>query len=874
MTLFTWKDVENLLLSSEERKKWNTAWKKIRVYPDEIVIYKEQLKEDIQDADCLGNIFERHYLPAENSIELDVFKKKLAVSYEKMDEWEDDESRQVPLFREMFLQEGTSGSKSIPKLSGSPVAAFHSYKGGVGRTLSLVALLKEMSNIYGNKKKVLVIDSDLEAPGLTWIMEKVTRFSVSYFDLLSIWGTYGDSKEIITKIADVVQEGSFYLNADRERVKHYFLPAYLRKEQMAVMMPKIDSLLNAAENAYFITDAVSRLGEALGADLVMVDLRAGVSNISAPFLFDPRVQKIFVSSTSMQSIAGTKFIEEQVYQKSSLSIENTKIFMTMVPKDLDRDTRQRIMDQLTEIPEAFNDGMDETYLREEYAYVIDFESKLLGLGDFDDICASLQGTGLSKTMNPIAATLLKDNKKEETGNIPKTVIRQGLKCLHEYVDITAESSEDTEILITDSINKMIVRHRTDLPDLVVLGAKGSGKTYLYRQFVQRQNWNDFAEEHCGARAVFRDNAVFIPILATANDRKIAPAIGRCIEEADAYLGKGVLNRDAFETLRKSLHDRLCTNDKSDWAVFWENSILSQFSHPFSDLQELNAYLGSIQKNIVFLFDGLDDLFNITEEKDIIKAAVRTLCQDFVRRINGLKDRHLGAIIFVRRDIAEEAVAYNYQQFRDQYKDFELNWSQTEALRLALWVAGRALPEFMPKGEIRTLVRDDIEKRLERLWGKKLGHDDSKEANSARWILAALSDLKGQLQARDIVRFLYYATDNAENVTLKFSDRYIMPQAIRAAIEPCAKDKMAEIKTEMQVIYSIFEKFRNVDPNDRKLPLKLEQIALSVEELTKLEEQGYIKVEDKQYYIPEIIRQALGYQYRSGARPKVLSLLVK
>ena len=79
---------------------------------------------------------------------------------------------------------------------------------------------------------------------------------------------------------------------------------------------------------------------------------------------------------------------------------------------------------------------------------------------------------------------------------------------------------------------------------------------------------------------------------------------------------------------------------------------------------------------------------------------------------------------------------------------------------------------------------------------------------------------------------------------------------------------------MKTIYNIFEKFKKVIPEERKLPMELDQIALSVEELTKLEEQGYIKVEDKQYYLPEIIRQALGYQYRSGARPKVLSLLVK
>lgn len=872
--LYTWKDVENALLSREGRAKWNASWKKILVYPDEVVIYKKKLEEDVKDADRLNDILGKHFHSEKNCIVLDVFGVKLSISYEEMDEWEEVDDREVPLFRDMFLKDATKDYKGNPELPGCPIIAFHSYKGGVGRTLSLVSLLKEISNIYGNRKKVLIIDSDLEAPGLTWALEKDAQFSMSYLDLLSIFGVYGDTQETIEIVSNIMQGDAIYLNGDKERVSHYFLPAYLREEQMATMMPRIDSLLNASDNAYLITDAISKLGKALGSDLIMVDLRAGVSNISAPFLFDARVQKYFVSSTSLQSIRGTQFIENQVYSKSPLSIANTKILLTMVPKELSKDIKQRIMDQLTQIPEIVNDGADETYLREEYAYEIDFAANLLGLGDFDDICMALQGTKLSQIMNSIATSLFKEKEENTAYEMSERTIRKALKNLHEYVNITAEASDDTDILVTDSISKIIAKHRTSLPNLVVLGAKGAGKTYLYRQFVQKQNWNDFAHDYNDLKRVFPSNAVFIPMLATTNDNKVSPLINSCFEEAKKYLGDRKLNSNAFEALRERLYDRVRTNNRSDWVSFWEDQVLGLFGNQFANLQELNAHLGSIGKNIIFLIDGLDDLLNVTESSDVINMAIQTLCQEFVRRINSMRDRHIGMIIFVRRDIAEEAIPYNFQQFRDQYKDFELSWSQTEALRLALWVAGKAIPELMPQEGIQNLVREDIENRLELLWGKKLGKDNSKEAVSSRWILAALSDLKGQLQARDIVRFLYYATDNSESVVLTFRNRYIMPQAIRAAIEPCAKDKIDEIKTEMKTIYNIFEKFKEVHPEERRLPMKLDQIALTVDELTKLEEQGYIKIEDKQYYLPEIIRQALGYQYRSGARPKVLSLLVK
>ena len=52
------------------------------------------------------------------------------------------------------------------------VITFYSYKGGVGRTMSLVNVASELSK---RGRKVLVIDFDLEAPGIPSFRE----FSVS-----------------------------------------------------------------------------------------------------------------------------------------------------------------------------------------------------------------------------------------------------------------------------------------------------------------------------------------------------------------------------------------------------------------------------------------------------------------------------------------------------------------------------------------------------------------------------------------------------------------------------------------------------------------------------------------------------------------------
>ena len=73
-------------------------------------------------------------------------------------------------------------------LPGVPVIAFHSYKGGVGRTLSLLAFVKAWSSLKNlkNSKRLLIIDSDIEAPGITWLTTKSEEPLFSYLDLLEV----------------------------------------------------------------------------------------------------------------------------------------------------------------------------------------------------------------------------------------------------------------------------------------------------------------------------------------------------------------------------------------------------------------------------------------------------------------------------------------------------------------------------------------------------------------------------------------------------------------------------------------------------------------------------------------------------------------
>lgn len=874
--LYTWKDVE---ISIEmERRHWPKTWKKVDVYHDEVIVLESAEHDSEADDAFFTRVFGNFYDEEVKAIHIRDFSVVLPVIYE--DEEGERYSREtVPLFKSIYFSNSIEVPEQRKKLSGKPVVAFHSYKGGVGRTLALTSLLKEISSIYGNEKKVLVIDSDLEAPGLTWTIEKSGQFPVSYLDFLSIIRTYGNDKKTISRIAELMQRNLIFVETEKERVQHYFLPAYVEESQLVEPYARPEQILDVSEDIFLISEAVSRLGAALKADLVLVDLRAGISEISAPLLFDARVDKYFVSSISLQSIVGTKMIQEQVYKKSGLGREHSKIIVNMIPQDVSQDTKTQSIDELVRIPEQFFDSKNATFLRDEYVIDINFESQLLCQGRFEEVCNVLTGTDMAKHMNKAARELFVVKVHGEKGRreLPEQVVREGLKKLNACAEITAEAGSAAEMLLTDSLTEIIRGNVKEIPNLVVLGAKGSGKTYLYRQLIHRRTWGNFVQTVEGKNKDFKfADAVIIPVLATTNDKNISADIKRCIDEVSSYFGAENIDVEAFGNFRSAINKLMEENHSSaEWAAIWKGQLLKIFHDRFHSIRDLNVYLGKCDRSVIFLIDGLDDLQNYERNgRRSHLTAIQALTQDVIKELDYLNHRYMGLMVFLRRDIAEEAIQSNFRQFSDQYSRYELNWSQTEALRLALWVAGKAIPELATGEKILILSREEIERRLELLWGKKLGKDNSNEANAAKWILAALSDFNGQLQARDIVRFLKFASEDAESVSLQMTDRYIMPRKVRDAIGPCAAEKMIEIKQEMPRIYAILQKFNERELQERTLPLELDKISLSVEELDRLERQGFLKISDKKYYLSEIIRQALGFRYKVGARPKVLSLLIK
>jgi len=172
MLLYTWKDVERKLCLN--KTKWEHVILEMEIYTNEMIVYL--VKTDFEDTakQILKDILGEKYDAGNDKILLDLPGGALNVTFDVGEETEENIPI-TPLFRKVLYQQSSYYSELIEKeLPGVPVIAFHSYKGGVGRTLSLLAFVKAWSALKDLKstKKLLIVDADIEAPGITCVIPK------------------------------------------------------------------------------------------------------------------------------------------------------------------------------------------------------------------------------------------------------------------------------------------------------------------------------------------------------------------------------------------------------------------------------------------------------------------------------------------------------------------------------------------------------------------------------------------------------------------------------------------------------------------------------------------------------------------------------
>lgn len=877
---YTWQDIERTLLL--DKANWPKEWLGIEMYSRELILCVKDITEKTKQNGkaYLKKLFRQYFI--EDEIVIKTTRTRITVLWEESEEKAGTEALPQPLFKE-FLYVNNENNIALKALEeeGVPVTAFHSYKGGVGRTLSLIAFVRNMIQEFQDSKKVLIVDSDIEAPGLTWLgQEQNGSVSISYLDILSIIGAKGEDDEVIENISHEVENSLLTFHTDKMEVSQYFLPTYRREEQLFDIYANPERIMAGESNKYIIVDVLSKLGAKLGVDMVLVDLRAGISEYSAPFLFDPRVSKFFITSTSNQSVYGTHLLLQQIGKQKGNGVTN--ILLTMVMKEtFQGKERDDVYDVLLQ-GDRCGGGEDiaDSIMQVDAVIEIEKSDKMIHLGNLNQICENLNSE--PRVTDPIRNLVLEMFRGREKGTAPKydeKTIARLKSCLHRIAteNVTAEGADYSNLLATKSVLQLGSFTR-EIPKINVLGAKGSGKTYLYKQLLSSKNWDNFLKI-LDKKSQIAEDVVICPVLCSEDRIHFQPLLAACRQYCTESLPAMKTDADILSQNERKVRNTISRmSGENEWQDLWDEIILGMFQN-INSWNELDAYLGGIHKKAVFLIDGLETLFRNVMKEDAEKNGIRALCRGLINRLYEYQIDHAGIIIFVRKDIAELAVNANLAQFRDQYQRFELTWSQKDALMLAWKMADRAAKmSGVQWGEddfpLNNATRAVLEQNLTKLWGKKMGSDASKNAITVRWVLASLSDFNGQLQARDIVRFLKFATADSNVERVQYYDRFLSPEDMRKAVKECSDQKLEEVEQEIHQLKNCFQILREVKQEDKQVPLNEHVMGrLGSEEQKALERYGYLKEADGEYYIPESVRYALGYNKSKRGGIKLVSLLV-
>lgn len=772
---------------------------------------------------------------------------------------------------------------------GPDLVSFHSFKGGVGRTTALMTYVAAcMRETSPGVKKILVVDADLEAPGVSFWLDETNRPTVSFVQLLEALHYPPASLDAsLDYFADELRKTSLSLGGLQREL--FVLPAALDLAEIQDMPVAPEHLARNPENPWQLSDHLHALGKRLGVDAVFIDLRAGLSELASPILFDPRVDHFFVSTVAPQSVLGMAEVLRRLYASNHQlppgwqDAARPTVVLSLLTKELREAGHYELA--LKNLGEAY--PAEDTLTPSVQWLEAEFLSTLMSIGSLREALDSLpQSARLYASASEWAKSLYVQPSSSSTNLSTVDAAPSGAPSRQQTasklreVCQAAEFAEGTSvaaILATEPLLNLGKHFAHELPNVLMIGAKGAGKTFTFRQVVQSKTWSSFLGKLGFDKTSVSDASIFPTLWSRNIEDKPEGEIKQTQGATLNRIGEDKATLLAGSELDKRIAAAL-QNPPNHWDDFWDDLIASQFGIDQGGLQALNEKLAGKSARVILVVDGIEDAFG-DANADHARKAIEALLK-LTNRISELVNPHLGAIVFVRLDYAQAAIRQNLGQWLQRFNPFRLHWNPESFLRLAYMLSSQADVHSQAK-RAEDLNIDDLKTELEQLWGKKMGSEKSKEAHSARWVYAALCDLKGNVQARDLVRFLRISADEeSKRPGQTWSDRVLAPESMRKAIPLCSVEKVNEAKTEISSLRNWVAVMAQQNIHNLKVPFSAAQSGLSAELLAALQELGVIyedtdgNLGEDRLFLPEIYRSGLSIETSAAGRPRMQALLKK
>lgn len=881
----TWLDVEReFKVSTENFSIFPAGICHVRCFYDGVEV--EGANEAVA-LTWLTEIFGANYDPELNVILMEIGGSHYPVSFIASTDLVESPV-QYPLWRELAYLKPQKPDKRRPIgfTSGPKMVSFHSFKGGVGRTTALMTYASAFLNERANENtKVLLIDADLEAPGISLWLDATTMPTVSFVKFLEAMHYPPEStKQTLSYFASELRKTS--INLDGARRELFILPSAVKLSEIMDMPVLPSHIAKNPDNPWLLTDHLHALGKLLDVDMVFIDLRAGLSELSSPILFDNRVEHFFVTTVAHQSVLGMASILEHVGKSQfGMETDSESLSKPSVILSLLTPTLRKLQDYTLAIERlnsayigSSDPAADE---QEEISPSIDwveaeFESSLMSINSVTQAMEILAKAPLYESAKKWSETRVQfDALVNGEKDVERVNLKNDIASLYQVCERFqfAEKSTSTEMLVTDPLRNLAKHYSSELPNIVSVGAKGAGKTFTFLQLCRTKTWEQFLTKINISTPEVSGCHIFPAISSQNIDGDSLAVVRDAVENFTTALSIPPISLNSIQIKIT----KLVTRSDIDWTAVWESHLVEAIGQNFSTFTELNAWLITNGKSIVYVIDGIEDLFD-SPSSESQRAAIKALLE-VPNALNALRQRKIGFVCFVRADYVQASIRQNIAQYLARFQPFRLEWTPDTFLRLVYWLCSKSDIVRARTELAETLSREELLSALEELWGKKMGSNASKEANSARWVFAALCDLNGRLQARDVVRFLKFSAKQMQaKRVVAWPDRLLYPEAIRQSLSECSREKVEEASTEILPLREWQVKLQEIAEESKKVPFNPSNVGLSDELIRALKDIGVIyedidRIEDSdRFYLPEIYRAGLGFKSAVGGRPRVQALL--
>lgn len=782
----------------------------------------------------------------------------------------------------------------------SKLVSFYSFKGGVGRTTAVVMSAIELAK---QGKKVVIIDFDLEAPGIASLFPDEAMSQYGLLDFLIESNVYEEEINIDEYVYPVGE----YCKANQMGGDIYIMPAYgkvthEKSDMYRKSLMRFDLDLPAYEEKYTPIDALLvKLDKFLNPNFIFIDTRSGIHQIGGMTLTRYSDLALLFFYGSKQNIEGMKMtIPILKSNEIPFILINSKV---PVNEELAELEKQVYLDGSYEALRLCDDRYynNEILLEDESAehFPIDiaYNMALEVIGSTEQLVRAWED---QRSEYIAMANVIADVLPEEV-TAPKVLASEDEneqeKIIEAFADtmggLETAAAEDEFATEQDLINKFYpLKGYTFIFDprkFLVLGQKGVGKTALFSALKN----NEYAKALAKYLNVSTEHYEHTEWVVGTSQMSNYVDIFRCLEGEEQIR--------AFVYYKTV--DILIQHDASLKDIIKDKNILSLLDSPFEPgncnlltgkmayglnelLKKMNNHYQKLNKVVTIIYDSLDRIVAPKDRNRFISTLID------IWYMNESTMQNIRSKIFLRKDIYDREVVVSDKVKLKNYSTtigweydqlFALVWKRAisnsqQVKELFEQATIQHIKKTSGLGYIPIVSEKENREMLGTLIGVKMGSGN--KASTYNWFRNRLADTQGIIVPRSMIDIFAKAANREmefrDGKTFALTKSIIRPRYFEDVLPEVSDKRVIDLKEEYKEYEVFLESLKDTvqrSPVDEKTLIA----ALSGagfdnprEEIKNLINIGILKQYQRKlsdpirYHFPDIYLRGLGLQ-RSGMR---------